>query len=342
KTTASGTTTYSYTSNRLSLSTGAEADTYAYDANANVTGIRGFTLAYDVANRLTSVNGGVVTYAYDGDGRRIKKFNTATGRTTLYHHDRAGNILAETDATGAKEVEYLYINGQLVAKIVTDNVPPTISGVSAFGMTASGATITWTTNEVSDSQVEYGTSTAYGASSPLKASLVPSHNVTLTGLSPTTLYHYQVKSRDPGGNLTYSADFTLSTLADTTPPTPPASLTTTTISATQINLTWIASADDVGVTGYQVERCQGTGCTTFAQIATTTGTSYSDTGLAPSTSYSYQVKAVDATANVRAAARVADMTPPTPPENLTATTSTSGHAITVNWAAAADDGEVKG
>jgi RHS repeat-associated protein len=118
KTTASGTTTYSYASNRVTAATGAETDQYAYDPNGNMTTIRGFTLAHDVANRLIEVNAGTVTYTYDGDGRRVKKVNNAAVKTTLYHYDRAGNILAETDGAGATQVEYLYINGQHVAKIV--------------------------------------------------------------------------------------------------------------------------------------------------------------------------------------------------------------------------------
>ena len=50
-------------------------------------------------------------------------------------------------------------------------------------------------------------------------------------------------------------------------------------SATQINLAWTASTDNVGVTGYRVERCQGAGCSNFVQVGTPTGTSFSDTGL---------------------------------------------------------------
>ena len=56
-------------------------------------------------------------------------------------------------------------------------------------------------------------------------------------------------------------------------------MTATPCRATQINLSWTASTDNVGVTGYRVERCQGAGCTNFAQIATPTGTTFSDTGL---------------------------------------------------------------
>ena len=47
-----------------------------------------------------------------------------------------------------------------------------------------------------------------------------------------------------------------------------------------------------------MERCQGAGCSTFAQVGTPTGTSFADTGVAASTSYSYRVRAVDASGNV--------------------------------------------
>jgi chitodextrinase len=85
---------------------------------------------------------------------------------------------------------------------------------------------------------------------------------------------------------------------DTTPPSAPANLTATVASATQINLTWTASTDNVGVTGYRVERCTGASCSNFVQIATPTGTTFNDTGLAASTSYSYRVRATDAANNL--------------------------------------------
>ena len=97
-------------------------------------------------------------------------------------------------------------------------------------------------------------------------------------------------------------------VADTMPPTAPTSLTATASSATEVNLSWTASTDNVGVTGYRVESCTGARCIVFTQIATTTGTSYSDTGLSPSTSYSYQVKAMDAAGNMSGASAVASAT----------------------------------
>ena len=59
---------------------------------------------------------------------------------------------------------------------------------------------------------------------------------------------------------------------DTTPPTQPGTLTATAVSGSEVDLSWGASTDNVGVTGYDVERCQGASCTNFAQIGTATGT----------------------------------------------------------------------
>jgi len=66
---------------------------------------------------------------------------------------------------------------------------------------------------------------------------------------------------------------------DTTPPSVPTGLTASAVSSSQINLSWAASSDNVGVSGYRVYR-GGT------QIATTSATSFTNTGLAPSTTYS--------------------------------------------------------
>jgi len=88
--------------------------------------------------------------------------------------------------------------------------------------------------------------------------------------------------------------------SDTTPPTQPGTLTANAVSASEVDLSWGASTDNVGVTGYRIERCQGTGCTNFAQIAATTGTgtTYKDTTVSAPNSYSYRVRATDAAGNL--------------------------------------------
>jgi hypothetical protein len=100
-----------------------------------------------------------------------------------------------------------------------DTTPPVISGVSASSVTTSSATIAWTTNEASDTQVDYGTTTGYGISTGLNTSLVTSHSAFVSGLSASTLYHYRAKSRDAAGNLAVTGDFTFTTAS--APPPPP-------------------------------------------------------------------------------------------------------------------------
>ncbi|MDO8742198.1 MAG: LamG-like jellyroll fold domain-containing protein, partial [bacterium] len=88
---------------------------------------------------------------------------------------------------------------------------------------------------------------------------------------------------------------------DTTPPSIPSGLSATSISATQINLSWTASTDSVGVSGYRIYR-NGT------QIATAAGTSYANTSLTASTAYSYTVSAYDASNNTSAQSASASAT----------------------------------
>ncbi|WP_370450108.1 CBM20 domain-containing protein [Corallococcus interemptor] len=98
---------------------------------------------------------------------------------------------------------------------------------------------------------------------------------------------------------------------DTTAPSVPTGLAATRTDRS-VTLTWTASTDNVGVTGYQVFR-NGT------QVGTPTSTSYTDSGLSSNTAYSYTVKARDAAGNTSAASSA-----------LSVTTSTSGATVTFN------------
>lgn len=96
---------------------------------------------------------------------------------------------------------------------------------------------------------------------------------------------------------------------DTEPPTQPLGLSATALSASEIQLSWSASTDNVGVAGYRVYR-------DGAAVATVTGTSYTDGGRAPATTYSYSVAAFDAADNQSApsdpaSAKTLDSPPPT-------------------------------
>jgi hypothetical protein len=136
-----------------------------------------------------------------------------------------------------------------------------------------------------------------------------------TGLTNGTTYTYRVQAVDAQDNLSPYSNLASDTAAtpDTQPPTAPSSLTATAASTSQINLSWTASTDNVGVTGYFIERCTGAGCTSFFRVAVATGTTYSDTGLGPDSTFEYRVRATDAAGNLSAYSNV-----------VSATTLTSG------------------
>ena len=99
----------------------------------------------------------------------------------------------------------------------------------------------------------------------------------------------------PTVNQTLSAVFQPT---DIQPPTAPSNLAATSEGTTQINLSWSAASDNVGVAAYRVERCQGVGCSNFAQIASVITLTHVDIGLVTNTSYTYRVRAIDAAGNL--------------------------------------------
>ena len=89
----------------------------------------------------------------------------------------------------------------------SDTYPPVFMyPPDAVSITTNTATITWTTNELSDSNVGYSLDTSYG-SSVYDGTLVTSHSVTLTGLQPGTTYYYKATSTDNAGNSASEAGF---------------------------------------------------------------------------------------------------------------------------------------
>ena len=105
----------------------------------------------------------------------------------------------------------------------------------------------------------------------------------------------------PSSAQSYVATFSVA--ADTTPPSPPSNLQASTVTATTAALAWTASTDNVGVTGYNIYR-------NGSLIGSTTQTSYTDTGLSPTTSYAYTVAAFDAANNLSQPSSALNVTTP--------------------------------
>ena len=146
--------------------------------------------------------------------------STGTAYTTLVGHTdmttRFSVFTADGDQIDENYVAVPAFSGstQIVTSLGTppgDVIPPVISDVAAGQVTGVAATVTWTTDEAATSQVEYGTTTAYGSTTTFDPTLMTAHGQSISGLAPETEYHYRVLSQDAAGNPAASPDATFTT-----------------------------------------------------------------------------------------------------------------------------------
>jgi chitodextrinase len=135
---------------------------------------------------------------------------------------------------------------------------------------------------------------------------------------------------DAMGNSSTSAGVPVTVDIDIAPPTVPDSLSAPEVTATSLRLAWAPSTDNVGVAGYHLQR----GTATISTLDGT-GTSFIDSGLAPSTKYQYTVSAFDGSGNESVASEVLEVTTQHPPlvpptGSVTEVTATS---VGVRWTA---------
>jgi hypothetical protein len=179
---------------------------------------------------------------------------------------------------------------------LADTTAPVISEVSSSSVTSSGATITWTTDEPSTTQVEYGLTTSYGSSTTLNSTLVTSHSQAITGLSPSTTYYYKVKSKDASNNLGILGSRSFTTLADTTAPVI-SEVSSSSVTSSGATITW--TTNEASTTQVEYGTTLSYGSSTTLNSTLVTSHSQAITGLSPSTTYYYKVKSKDASNNLR-------------------------------------------
>ena len=217
------------------------------------------------------------------------------------------------------------------------------AGLSATAASATTVNLSWTAASANSTIVSYK---VYRNGTQVGTSTTPTYAD--NNLAPLTAYTYRVSGVDSAGReSSQSSQVSATTLADTTAPSVPAGLSATANGMDRVDVSWTASTDNVGVTGYRVYRCTGTSCSTYTQIGTPTGTTYGDTGLTAETTYRYRVAAVDAAGNVSAQATAVNVTTaqdsqaPTVPSGVSAT-ATSISQISVSWTASTDNIAVTG
>jgi hypothetical protein len=140
---------------------------------------------------------------------------TGLAPNTLYHFAAMSEDASST-ATTSPDATFMTLTTPVITPTST---PPVISAIVPTP-TDTSATIAWSTDQAASSRVLYGTTTSYGGDTGLNSSLVFSHSVPLSGLTPSTLYHFIVTSANASGTPATSTDMTFTTLATptTTPP----------------------------------------------------------------------------------------------------------------------------
>jgi chitodextrinase len=188
----------------------------------------------------------------------------------------------------------------------TDTVAPSApTGVSATAISPGLVSVTW--QEATD---DVGVSGYRVLRNGTQVGEVTTTQLTDDTVVPGTSYSYTVVAYDSAGNTSAaSAPADVTTPADVTAPSVPTGLTATPASPDRVDLSWLASTDDVRVAGYDVLR-------DGAVIGSSSTTSYPDTTALPSTTYSYQVRARDESGNVSAPSSPVSATTPARPSVL--------------------------
>jgi RHS repeat-associated protein len=127
ETTDTGSTAYSYTlnTNRLASASGEKALNFGYDNDGNTTSENSKQFIYNQNQRLIQAVEGVNVlgeYVYNGNGQRVKKFTNNGTQCTVYHYNKNGLLIAESSSSGTIKAEYVYVNGQPLAKIENNNI----------------------------------------------------------------------------------------------------------------------------------------------------------------------------------------------------------------------------
>jgi chitodextrinase len=270
--------------------------------------------------------------------------NVGVAGYTVYRHGAllttvSGTTLSYTDSTVAASTTYSYTvdafdaagnhSAQSAPAVVTtpaqaDTTPPsTPTGLVAQAPSSTQVTLAWNASTDNVGVTGY---TVYRNGATIATVSGTALSYTDSTVTASTTYSYTVDAFDAAGNHSaQSAPASVTTLAqaDTTPPSTPTGLAAQGATATQVNLTWNASTDDVGVTGYTLYR-------NGAALATVSGSTlaYTDTTVVPATNYSYTVDAFDAAGNHSSQSGPASVHVPGQPKFVQGKAVTTGSRVT--------------
>jgi hypothetical protein len=222
-----------------------------------------------------------------------------------------------------------------VAAVVTDPlpVPPAPSDLTATAISETEIDVSWTSGGGED----YVAISMCWKRGDYPCSLEPFANVAagktsyaVVGLKPGSTYIFRAAAvSNTYGNDGYSNLAYATTLGSEGPPLPPSHIAVTALSASSIHVYWLDWAWNE--TGFEIERCTGSGCTNFALVHTQgTGIGpWVDSGLLGGTTYQYRVRAFNAdgySAYTAVAAATTHEAAPAAPTNLRASVAGNAYA----------------
>ncbi len=156
-----------------------------------------YIISYYAPSGHYSANGGAFASAGTDNPPLHALANGVDGPNGVYRYAAGGGFPNSTFNSTNYWVDVVF-------STVAANTPPAISAVTAFPMGGGTAQITWTTDKQANSRVDYGTSPDALSLSASDPTLVRSHSISLTGLTPGVTYYYRVSSADSTGNTSTS------------------------------------------------------------------------------------------------------------------------------------------
>ncbi len=275
--------------------------------------------------------------------------NGSANRFTLAHSVRLTDLTAQTtyfvqvsssDPDANTATSSLF---SLTTLSVPDTSAPAIlDGPTITSITDTKMTVSWTTDEPANSGVSYNDGTHFDLASD--STLTRTHQLTLSGLTPSTTYYIRVASTDANGNgptLSGTISATTAATPDTTAPVI-SGVSVTGVTPSSAVISW--TTDEPSNSRARYGTTAGAADNSTADVTSVVQHQITLTGLAESSTYFFTVSSTDASNNTSTSAEASFTTgtnhvdqAPTAPGPITAPRVTNAQSFTITWGASTDD-----
>ena len=271
---------------------------------------RDYYVASDEKIKVTNnpANAATVSLVDSSGTTLVKSSSISSGTATLnvgkYHFPISGtiNVYDNNNNVIASSPASVY-GGDVYSVNISSTAPQSPTNLSATAISSSQVNLSWSApsdnggSAITGYMIERSQDNGNTWSTIVSNTGSTSTTYSNVGLAASTSYAYRVSAINSVGTSIPSGTASATTSAALTVPQPPTNLSATAVSSSQINLSWNAPSNNGGspITGYKINRSDDGGTTwiTLVQNTQSTGTTYSDTGLSPSTTHSYRVFAIN-------------------------------------------------